>query len=123
MRLSRFMFTITFFTFFSLLYVWQQTEIFRLAYEGQKNFTVFQDLLDKNNLIRYNIKRNTSLIRIDNKVSKIADFQMPDNYRLVRLTQPSQNTRVIKYLSKKVNLVSRIFSIKRQAEAKTINQR
>lgn len=117
------MFTITFITFFSLLYVWQQTEIFRLAYEGQKNFTVFQDLLDKNNLIRYNIKRNASLIRIDNKVSKIADFQMPDNYRLVRLTQPSQNIRVSKYLPKKANIVSRIFSIKRQAEAKTIDQK
>ena len=122
MRISKFLSTVTFITFFALLYVWQQTEIFRLAYEGQKNFAVLQDLLDKNTLLRYNREKNASLTRISNKISKVADFQMPEAYRLVRLAQPLEKTRASKYILKKENIVLRLFGIKRQAEAKTIER-
>jgi hypothetical protein len=121
MRLSKFLLFLALVTFFCLIYVYQQTEIFRLAYTGQKNLTAFQDLLDKNSILRYNIERKVSLVHIVNKVSNGQDFQMPDTYRLVRLAYPkagktlAQSNRL-----KKENIVSRIFSIKRQAEAKTI---
>ena len=120
MRLSKFLYLVICVTFLSLFYVWQETEVFRLAYVGQKNQDAFQDLLDKNIALRYNIKQRTSLINIGDKVSKEADFQMPDNYRLVRLLYPPE-IRVSEHLPRQENIVSRIFSIKRQAEAKTIN--
>lgn len=121
MRLSKFISVIALITLFALLYVWQQTEIFRLAYIGQKNLGVFQDLLDKNTVLRYNIGRNASLVRIGNKVSDEMSFQMPDTYRLVRLQSSNEKLKVTGQTSKRESLAFRLFGIKRQAEAKTIN--
>lgn len=120
MRISRFLSVVSFITLFSLLYVWQQTEVFRLAYAGQKNLAAFQDLLDKNTVLRYNIKRNASLIRIGDKVSDRAAFQMPDTYRLVRLVYPEGNLTRTKEIPRE-SIAFRLFGIKRQAEANTIN--
>ncbi|MBU4346140.1 MAG: hypothetical protein KKH29_02295 [Candidatus Omnitrophica bacterium] len=121
MKLFKFLTIITFITLFSLAFVWQQTEIFRLAYLGQKKLNVFQDLLDNNALLRYNTERDASLIRIAGKVSEYSDFQMPYAYHLVRLRQPKEALRVNGQLSQKENIISRLFDIKRQAEAKTIS--
>lgn len=123
MRLSKFLSLVAFITFFCLLYVYQQTETFRLAYLGQKKMVAFQDSLDKNTLLRYNIKKTTSLIRIDNKVSEYAHFEIPDSYRLVRLTYPQEVFRVAEQPRsfKRENIVFRLFGIKREALGKTIN--
>ena len=121
MRLSKFLLTISFITLFSLLYVCLQTEIFRLGYVAEKNQAVFQDLLDKNNILRYNIERKASLVHIFNKVSDCADFEMPDTYQLVRLISLKEGLGTRARNLKRENFVSRFFSIKRQAEAKTIN--
>ncbi|MBU0503083.1 MAG: hypothetical protein ABH882_04125 [Candidatus Omnitrophota bacterium] len=123
MKFSRFIFLVVFITFFSVMYVWQQAEVFKLAYIGQKKLVVFQELLDKNSILRYNLKKNTSLIRIGDKVSQSDDFQMPDNYLLVRLDPAAQAAGYAsdKAPVQKESLLSRIFSIKRQVEAKTIS--
>lgn len=115
------MFLTVFVTSFSLLYVYQQTEIFRLAYVGQKKSTDFQDLLDKNSLLRYNIEKSASLVRIGTKVSRASDFEMPETYKLVRLSRPLENARFSKHVYKEESVFSRLFGIKRQAEAKTVN--
>lgn len=121
MKLSKFLSIVSCITFFSILYVYQQTEIFRLAYIGQKKSITFQDFLDKNTILRYNINADTSLIRLDNKISEYANFQMPDNYRLVRLTpaKDSSGGRDRLRSLKRENIISILFGIKRQAEAKT----
>lgn len=122
MKLSKFLLILTFITLLALVYVYQQTEIFRLAYLGQKNVAVFEDLLDKNTILRYNIKRNGSLICIGNKISRYANFEIPNTYRLVRLAAPLEGLKVVsKNRPRKENILSRFFAIKRQAEAKTIN--
>lgn len=121
MRVSRFLSIIGFITLLSLLYVYQQTEIFRLAYAGQKKESAFTELLDKNTILRYNIGRNASLVHIASKISASADFQMPDSYRLVRLRSSRQGFRLAEESVNKETLLSRLFGIKRQAEAKTIN--
>ncbi|MDD4980399.1 MAG: hypothetical protein PHC54_03865 [Candidatus Omnitrophica bacterium] len=123
MKLPKFLSLAAFITFFSLVYVYQQSEIFRLAYVGQKKMVLFQDCLDKNTILRYNIKRNTSLIRIDGKVYNYANFEIPGNYRLVKLTYPQDVFKVVKQPRplKQENLVFRLFGIKREAQAKTIN--
>jgi len=120
MRLSKFLLVVACVTLFSLLYVYQQTEIFHLAYAGQKRFAIYQDLLDKNTILRYNRARNTSLACIGNTISKNIDYEMPQTYRLVRLQRP-QKIKVSQYVPKKENILSRLFGIKREAQAKTIN--
>lgn len=121
MRLSRFLSVLTFITCLSLVYVYQETEILRLAYAGQKKLVLYQDLLDKNSFLRYNVKRCASLVEIGSRISKGSDFQMPDTYRLVRLNASGANVSVVQKSLPKETLLSRIFSIKRQAEAKPIN--
>jgi len=124
MRLFKFLATVTFITYFSLLYVYQQTEIFRLGYAGQKRQVRFEELFDKNTLLRYNIARQASLVQIGDRISDLADFQMPDSCRLVRLSPVSQEGIMLTQgQPKQETLLSRIFGIKRQAEANTLNPR
>ncbi|RJP29800.1 MAG: hypothetical protein C4533_02090 [Candidatus Omnitrophota bacterium] len=121
MRLTKFLTVVSFITVLSLVYVYQQTEIFRLAYLGQNNQNKFQELLDKNTILRYNINKEVSLINIDSKLSRFSDFQIPDTCKFVRVSSNSiENTRVPQAGSKK-NVFAQIFSVKRQAEARTIN--
>lgn len=121
MRLNKFLSMIICVTLFSLLYVYQQTEILRLAYSEQRQYAVFQELLDKNSILRYNIEKNCSLVNIGGSVSNHSDFQMPDKYQLVRLVPTKEGVTFARGAANKETLLARIFGIKRQAEARTIN--
>jgi hypothetical protein len=121
MRLSKFILLISLVTIFALLYVYQQTEILRLAYTAQKKTAIFEDLLDKNSVLRYNLGRSVSLVRIGSRVSEHADFQMPDTYQLVRLLTTEEVSSATTRALNKESIASRIFGIKRQAEANTVN--
>jgi len=120
MRIARFLLSVIMITSLCLLYVYQQTEIFTLAYAAQKRVSVFQELLDTNTLLRYNIGKCSSLVRIGNKISQSSDFQMPDTYQLVQLHYSGEGVKVAGRLPKKESLAARFFGIKRQAEAQTI---
>ncbi len=120
MKLSRFLFTVFFLTLLSLVYVWQQTEIFCLAYKGQRRLYAYQSLAEKNAILKYCKQSNISLTRITNKLNQKDGFQIPQTCRLVRLAMPRENFKARVNTPKKENFVSRFFSIKRQAEAKTI---
>ncbi len=122
MRVCKFLATVALLTYFSLLYVHQQTEIFRLGYAGQKKQVKVEELLDKNTLLRYNIARQASLVQIGDRISELADFQMPDSCRLVRLSQAAREGVISgQGVPMQETLLSRIFGIKRQAEANTLN--
>ena len=121
MKLPKFLSIVTFITSFSLLYVYQQTEIFRLAYVGQRKNALYQDLLDKNNILRYNIKCKASLVQIGNTISRDTDYEMPNTYALVRLSPSREGLNGKEQPLNRETIISRLFGIKRQAEAKTIN--
>ena len=121
MRLNKFLSMVISITLFSLLYVYQQTEILRFAYSEQKQHVIFQELLDKNSLLRYNVEKNCSLVNIGSSVSNRSDFQMPDKYQLVRLVPSKEGMTFAQGSPNKETLLSRVFGIKRQAEARTIN--
>lgn len=104
-----------------MLYVYQQSEILRLAYVGQKNQTTFQVLLDKNNILRYAIEKNISLVRLGGNLGDSSNFNMPNSYRLVRLSASKENSGMAKAFAAPENLFVRLFGVKRQAEARTIN--
>lgn len=120
MRMKQF-FSLTFvITLFCLLYVHQQTEIFRLAYLGQKRQVICQELLDRNSVLRYNIGRRASLVQLGSKISDDAEFQMPDNYRLMKMA-PAGQSAIGRQRIAKETMLTKIFSVKAQAEARTIN--
>lgn len=112
---------VVFVTLFSVLYVYQQSEIIRLAYAGQKQNAVFQDLLDKNSILRYNIEKNASLVNIGSNLSGRSDFQMPERYQLVKLVPTAEGVAFTEANSSNPGLISRILGLNRRAEAKTVN--
>jgi len=121
MRVSRFLTIVSCVTCFSLLYVYQQTEVFRMAYTGQNKQSCVDDLLDKNTILRYNIQRKASLVEIGNRISGSTEFQMPDTYRVVRVRPAGNSLKLAQGSVSRETLFSRLFGIKRQAEARTIN--
>ncbi|MFA5311255.1 MAG: hypothetical protein WC355_02965 [Candidatus Omnitrophota bacterium] len=121
MRLNKFLSLVVFITFFSVLYVYQQSEIIRLAYAGQKQHAVFQELLDKNSVLRYSIEKNSSLVNIGSALSGHSDFQMPDKYQLVKLVPTNSGVTFREVSGSKQNLFARFFGLNRQAEARTVN--
>jgi len=122
MKITKFLFASSILTCICLLYVYQQTEIFRFAYSGHKKVVAFEDLLDKNTVLRYNIKKSGSLIYIGSKISQVADFEMPTTYQ--RITLAYRNTHAaaaaVALKTKKENMLSRVFEIRSQAEANTV---
>ena len=120
MKLSRFLLIIMIVTGLSLLYVYQQTEIFLLAYKGGRQQTIYEELLDKNHILRYNINSSSSVVCLGEKIQEFSDFQMPDSFELVRVSGSTLGITPQEKASSKQTLFSRIFGIKRQAEAKTI---
>lgn len=120
MKIPRFLSIAVVMTLVSLLYVYQQTEIFRLAYVGQKRQALLDDLLDKNTLLRYNIERQSSVVHIGEKLSASADFQMPDAYRFVRV--PTAPVVSSAEAAASETLLSKIFGPKRQAEARPVSE-
>lgn len=121
MKLSKILPLIVSTTLFSLLYVYQQTEIFRLAYEGQKQQVHFQELLDRNTLLRYNIESKASLVEIGSNLIQVKDYEMPNTYQLVRTSYAQSSPKLVQQQPKGQNFIARFFSIKREAQAKTVN--
>lgn len=120
MKLPKFLLILGLLTTAMLFYVRQQTQIFCLAYAGQKHISLYQDLLDKNTVLRYNIARSASLVHIGKRVLDNKDFEIPTTYRLVRLEVPA-GLKLRQYALQRQTLLSRLFGIKREAEAMTIN--
>ena len=121
MKLNKFFPVVIFATSFSVLYVYQQSEIFRLAYLGQKKQAVYTELLDKNTALRYSINKSSSLVRIGARISDTGDFQMPDNYRFVKFISSPGGLKLADQNQNREGLLARIFSLKQEAQAKTIN--
>ena len=121
MKLTKFLSMVVFVTSFSVLYVYQQSEIFRLAYLGQKKQIIFTELLDKNTALRYNINKGSSLVNIGERINGTNDFQMPDNYRFVKFITSKEGLKLADESQSREGLLARIFSLKREAQAKTIN--
>jgi hypothetical protein len=121
MRLTKFFSAVVFVTSFSVLYVYQQSEIFRLAYLGQKKQAIFTELMDKNTALKYSINKSSSLVNIGARISGTNDFGMPDNYRFVKFISTPVGLRLADQSKSQEGLLARIFSLKREAQAKTIN--
>jgi len=121
MKMTRFFSATIFITSFCLLYVYQQSEIFRLAYLGSRRQLTYNELFDKNTTLSYNIQKSSSLVNIGNRLSSTSDFQMPDKYRFVKVVASKDGIKPANQNHGKEGLLAAIFSLKREAQAKTIN--
>lgn len=122
MRLLKTLLIIALVTFTALIYVYQQTQIFYLAYRNDKKQALLQETIDKNNILRYNEKVLSSLPYIEKKLlASYSDFEIPQEQRLVRLDLTTQGRS--EFSRPRNNILVRFFnSITRQAEAKPINR-
>jgi hypothetical protein len=120
MKLSRFLSIIFSVTLFSLLYVYQQSQIYCLAYTGQKKVAILEELHNQNCVLKYNIEKNGSLVQIGDKVSGKSDFEMPASYRMMKMYYTGENLSLKEKAGNKETLLSRIFGVKAEAQAKTI---
>ena len=122
MRLSKFLLVMSFITLIALIYVYQQTQIFYLAYLGGKRQVVLADLLDKNNIFRYNINKLSSLPYLDTKIMHNIDFEIPARKQLVRVKVKQANTQVSRAPNKRTNLFFSFFGTVKQAQAQPLNR-
>jgi len=121
-KLHKFSFFALAVTFFCLAYVYQQTQIYCLAYTGGKKEQLYQDLLDKNNLLRYNLNVITSLPLMGGRVLGSCEFEMLAISGLMRLEEPKAKENLVKSTNKFFTRLGNIFSLKSQAEATPLNR-
>ncbi|MDD5561184.1 MAG: hypothetical protein PHT50_03520 [Candidatus Omnitrophica bacterium] len=121
MKMTKFLSVTIFVTSFCVLYVYQQSEIFRLAYLGSRRQNTYNELFDKNTALSYNIKKSSSLVNIGNRISQSHDFQMPDKYRFVKVVASKDGIKPVSQSQGREGLLASIFGLKQEAQAKTIN--
>jgi len=123
MRLNKFLIIVSAVTLLALLYVYQQTKIIHLAYQEQKRLTLVKMLVDKNDILRYNINRQRSLVSIGKHWQK-GDWQWPHREQLVSLS--TMGPRLLKDNQQKKeteNIFTRLFRLSSQAEATPVKSR
>ncbi|MFH1201339.1 MAG: hypothetical protein V1674_00400 [Candidatus Omnitrophota bacterium] len=125
MKINKFLICVSVITFLCVVYVRQQTEIVRLAYEGKKKSDKLADLLDQKDILTYNVDVLKSLPNIHlTLLSKQDEFEIAREFRVVKLVGYKNSTN--KFNGK--NLLARLLSLKipwleRQAEAYSIEKR
>lgn len=120
MRLHKFIIVLLLVTILALFYVWQQTEIIKLAYDGQQKSRAYRSMLDKNYILMYNLAILKSSQNLGQKVFiDNSEFQMPEAKQVVELKYVALNT--INPASKqKKNILTRLFDFGLRAEAKPV---
>jgi len=123
MRLSKLLSIILSITFVSVLYVYQQSNIIRAAYQEQKKLALLENLVDKNNNIRYNLNRQMSLVSIDG-IWQEDDFEWPHQEQLVSLRTVESVKLDTSFEAKTTsNIFTSLFGLKAQAEATPTSSR
>ncbi len=121
-RFAKFLSLLCAITICAVLYVYQQTEILRLAYVEQKKRALYDVLQNKNTILHYTVERRASLVCLGNRLAQSPDFQMPDSYRLIKLVSAEERfIRPAEQRTSRESLLSRFFGVKREAQAKTIS--
>ncbi|MDD4909884.1 MAG: hypothetical protein PHR44_04305 [Candidatus Omnitrophica bacterium] len=106
----------------ALLYVYQHTEIFKLAYLAQKRSARYQELLDKNTHLRYNNRCVSSLSNIGSRMMNEREFEIPVSEQMVRVNLPGSKEGSLQEARARTSLLSLLNIRLRQAEAKTIGR-
>lgn len=91
MRLKYFLITLFLVTACSLIYVWEQVEIIKLAYRQDAVNKSYKELLDRNHYLRYNLISLKSSSYLGSKLlDDNSNFEIPRQSQMFTLTLPKE---------------------------------
>lgn len=97
MRLKYFIIISFSITLLSLIYTWQQVNIIKLAYRENSRSLVYNELLDKNRYLRYNLIKLKSSHHLGNKLlDDKSDFEIPKRSQMLTLVLPKEKAKTDK---------------------------
>jgi hypothetical protein len=116
MKVSKIISLILLITLICLFYVWQKTEIVKLAYQKQKKLALYAELLDQNMILRYNLNTLVSFNNLERTLKLFdTDYEIPHLSHIIDL-RDKHIGRVVeiassgeKYPSSKRRKISNIF--------------
>jgi hypothetical protein len=107
-------------TFFSLIFVFFQTQIITLGYCVQSKRNLYQQLVDENDTLRYGIKRLESLEVLGKRISfEKAAYEMPVSKQLVKISVPKEYVLAKNNNVAKKNVLS-LIGLQKEAEARPL---
>ena len=109
-------------TMLALLYVYQQSNIIQLAYQEQERLALLENLINKNNNLRYNLDRQMSLVSISGLWQE-GHFEWPNRKQLLSFSTISQELEQSKQVKETESIFTRFFGLKSQAEATSVKPR
>lgn len=116
--MKKFLFGIVIVTLFALSYVHQEVELLKTGYQLRNREKLQAELLDQKDILTYNILALKAPSRLESALSfKGADYRMPERWEVVTLKSEG---RVVSAPIKGRGFLAELFSLKREAEAKTI---
>lgn len=120
MSLKRYIITIFTLTTISLMYVFLQTQIITLGYCVQSKRNLYQQLVDENDSLRYNIKQAESLEILESKITRgKADFELAGANQISMIVIPKELSIAKNNLRQKKSLLN-LFGAQREAEARPL---
>lgn len=103
----------------AILYVWQNTQTFKLAYEMENKAGAYKELLEKNSLLRYNINVRMSSQEIgESFLSKDNNLKIADSIFVVKAKSKAKETPAIYSKIGRENRLLRFFSPPAEAESR-----
>jgi len=109
-------------TILSLLYVYQQSNIIQLAYQEQERLALLENLVNKNNNLRYNLDRQMSLVSIAGLWQE-GNFEWPNRKQLLSFSTTQQEPVQSKQIKETESIFTHFFGLKSQAEATSVKSR
>lgn len=122
MRFARSIIPVIVLTVASLIYVHQQVELVKLSYSIEKKEKVFNEMLDRNDQLSYNIKNLESPSRLESVlISKNIKITFPKKGHVLKMAKPviiyrAQDIRSVG-LERKVNIFGFLDFFTPRAEA------
>ncbi|MBL7081437.1 MAG: hypothetical protein ISS44_02580 [Candidatus Omnitrophica bacterium] len=118
MKLNKFFFIVVLLALGALLCVHQRTKVYRFAYQVENNLTTLENLLNENNLLRYDLNKKSSVVSLAHLFQE-RRLQWPGKDQLVIAYSSRDTESAPAVISKSKNLFVRIFDLKTQAQAQT----
>ena len=109
-------------TILALLYVYQQSNIIQLAYQEQERLTLLENLINKNNNLKYNVERQMSLVSVANLWQE-GHFEWPNQKQLLSFSTIQQKPEQSKQIKEEESIFTHFFGLKSQAEATSVKSR
>jgi hypothetical protein len=103
----------------ALIYVWQGTQVFKLAYQMENKVCVYKELLEKNSILRYNIDVKISSQEMGQGfLAKDKDLKIADSVFIVKAKNNTQEPNSIYSKLERENHLLRFFNPPAEAESK-----